>query len=209
MTSMGIRIRWVSAVEKVKRRQWLPILALLCAPFFVQAQVDVAAENRGSYSINPGDVLSIFVWNEPTLSVEASLVRPDGFVSMPVLGELRAGERTITQLQAAIVSGLGQYLKDEPNVVVSVVQAQGSTVYVLGKVQRPGAFPLRGKMDVTQALAMAGGLNSFAAENSIRVLRRDKAGVQHSVKFKYGQIKDGDKLESNILLSSGDVVLVP
>jgi polysaccharide export outer membrane protein len=76
-------------------------------------------------------------------------------------------------------------------------------------VGRPGAFPINGPMDVTQALAFAGGLNSFAAENKIKVLRRDDSGQQRSIKFKYGQVKDGDKLETNILLKSGDVVLVP
>ncbi|MDG2036021.1 MAG: SLBB domain-containing protein, partial [Pseudomonadales bacterium] len=105
--------------------------------------------------------------------------------------------------------GLNRYLKDEPNVVISILNASGSRVYVLGKVQRPGAFPLSGPMDVTQALAMAGGLNSFAAENSIKVLRRNAEGVQRSIRFKYGKIKDGERLESNILLHSGDVVLVP
>jgi polysaccharide export outer membrane protein len=64
-------------------------------------------------------------------------------------------------------------------------------------------------MDVTQALSMAGGLNSFAAENSIKVLRRNAEGVQRSIRFKYGKVKDGERLESNILLHSGDVVLVP
>ena len=118
-------------------------------------------------------------------------------------------KKTILELQASIAEGLSRYLKDEPTVVVSVLASNGNLVYVLGKVGRPGAFPLNGPMDVTQALAFAGGLNSFAAENKIKVLRRDNSGQQRSIKFKYGQVKDGDKLETNILLKSGDIVLVP
>ena len=171
--------------------------------------IEAGIIEAGTYQINAGDVLSLQVWNEPTLSSEQFSVRPDGFVSIPVIGEIRASKKTILELQASIAEGLSRYLKDEPTVVVSVLASNGNLVYVLGKVGRPGAFPLNGPMDVTQALAFAGGLNSFAAENKIKVLRRDNSGQQRSIKFKYGQVKDGDKLGTNILLKSGDVVLVP
>lgn len=173
------------------------------------AMAQDAVPETGTYKINAGDALSLQVWNEPTLSSEQFLVRPDGFVSVPVLGELRAGGKTVSELQQAIASGLSRYLKDEPTVVVSTLSSNGSLVFVLGKVNRSGAYPKNGMMDVTQALALAGGLNSFAAENKIKVLRRDESGVQRSVKFRYGEVKDGARLESNILLQSGDVVLVP
>jgi len=190
-----------------KNRQRLALLvsaALLSSMAFAQAEPEV-----GTYPVNAGDVLQLQVWNEPTLSAEQVLVRPDGFISVPVVGEIRAGGRNVDEIRQAVVAGLNRYLKDEPTVVISVLNTGGSEVYVLGKVQRPGAFPLRGPLDVTQALAMAGGLNSFAAENKIKVLRRDAQGVQRAIKFRYGEVRGGDKLESNILLHSGDVVLVP
>jgi len=171
--------------------------------------IEAGMIESGTYLVNAGDVLSLEVWNEPSLSSEQFSVRPDGFVSIPVIGEIRASKKTILELQASIAEGLSRYLKDEPTVVVSVLASNGNLVYVLGKVGRPGAFPLNGPMDVTQALAFAGGLNSFAAENKIKVLRRDNSGQQRSIKFKYGQVKDGDKLGTNILLKSGDIVLVP
>jgi len=171
--------------------------------------IEAGKIESGTYLVNAGDVLSLEVWNEPSLSSEQFSVRPDGFVSIPVIGEIRASKKTILELQASIAQGLSRYLKDEPTVVVSVLASNGNLVYVLGKVGRPGAFPLNGPMDVTQALAFAGGLNSFAAENKIKVLRRYDNGQQRSIKFKYGQVKDGDKLETNILLKSGDIVLVP
>jgi polysaccharide export outer membrane protein len=184
------------------------IVALLFNSIVV-AQDSESEIETGSYKINAGDVLSLQVWNEPSLSSEQFSVRPDGFVSIPVIGEMRASKKTIVELQASIAKGLSRYLKDQPTVVVSVLASNGNLVYVLGKVGRPGAFPINGPMDVTQALAFAGGLNSFAAENKIKVLRRDDSGQQRSIKFKYGQVKDGDNLQTNILLKSGDVVLVP
>ena len=184
-------------------------VAALLFNSLVSAQDADTVVEAGSYKINAGDVLSLQVWNEPSLSSEQFSVRPDGFISIPVVGELRASQKTIVELQASIAKGLSRYLKDQPTVVVSVLANNGNVIYVLGKVGRPGVFPLNGPIDVTQALAFAGGLNSFAAENKIKVLRRDNSGQQRSIKFKYGQVKDGDKLGTNILLKSGDVVLVP
>jgi len=188
------------------RRRWA---VLVGAAFLSSMAIAQTEPEVGTYPVNAGDVLQLQVWNEPTLSAEQVLVRPDGFISVPVMGEIKAGGRNVDEIRQAVVAGLNRYLKDEPTVVISVLNTGGSEVYVLGKVQRPGVFPLRGPLDVTQALAMAGGLNSFAAENKIKVLRRDAQGVQRAIKFRYGEVRSGDKLESNILLHSGDVVLVP
>ena len=185
------------------------VTTLILISSFASAQIEEQAQETGTYKINAGDVLSLQVWNEPTLSSEQFSVRPDGFVSIPVIGELQAGQKTVAELQQLIAEGLSRYLKDAPTVVISVLASNGNLVYVLGKVGRPGAFPINGPMDVTQALAFAGGLNSFAAENKIKILRRNEEGVQRAIRFKYGQIKDGDKLENNIVLKSGDVILVP
>lgn len=187
----------------------LAFLILLAMPARAQ---DVESEQpleQGSYLINAGDGLSLQVWNEPTLSAVQLLVRPDGFISVPVIGEIKAGGKTVAGVQEAIKEGLGRYLKDVPSVVINVIGTAGSQFYVLGKVARPGAFPLRGPIDITQALSIAGGLNSFAAENKIKVLRRDEQGAQKAIRFKYGDVKDGDRLATNILLKSGDVILVP
>ena len=185
------------------------VTTLLLISAFASAQIEGQALETGTYKINAGDVLSLQVWNEPSLSSEQFSVRPDGFVSIPVIGELQASQKTIVELQQSITNGLSRYLKDAPTVVISVLASNGNLVYVLGKVGRPGAFPINGPMDVTQALAFAGGLNSFAAENKIKILRRNEEGVQRAIRFKYGKIKDGDNLENNIVLKSGDVILVP
>ena len=192
----------------INRLLWLRQL-LLVFPLFVAAGFTNAAEDSGSYLINPGDVLSIDVFNEATLSEEQVVVRPDGFISVPVVGEVKVGGGTISAAQNLITAQFGEFLRDEPNVVVHVLATQGSRVFVIGKVQRPGAFPLSGHLDVVQALALAGGVNQFAAENKIKVIRRGDDGVQKTYRFRYSDISDGEKLESNILLRSGDVILVP
>lgn len=196
-------------MNKLLARLFIVLLAFTTSHAGFAQEEGASLPSEGTYLINAGDVLKIDVWNEATLSQEQVLVRPDGFISVPVIGEVQVGGNTIAAAQRNIVARLGKYLRDEPNVVISVLTAQGSRVYVIGKVLRPGAFGLSGDLDVTQALALAGGLNEFAAESRIKVLRRDASGKQRAIKYKYSKIRDGEKLETNILLQSGDVVLVP
>ncbi len=175
---------------------------------FEQASI-LTQDSEGYYLINPGDFLSVTVWNESTFSAEQLLVRPDGFISAPVVGEIKAGGQTIDQLQKTLAENLSRYLKDEPTVVATILATNGSQIFVLGKVNAPGAYPMAGSFDVMQAIAVARGLNSFAAENKILILRRDARGVQQAIKFEYGKVRSGKDLSSNILLNSGDVVVVP
>lgn len=170
----------------------------------------VRAENtfNAPYRINPGDVLIVYVWNEKDLSQEL-LVHPDGRIGMPLIGQLMAGGLTTDELQNTIVESLSRFLKDKPSVSVSIKLTNGNQIYVLGKVNRPGNYPINRPTDVMQALAMAGGLNAFAAENSINVLQRDKDGKQRAIKFRYSDVKNGESLDSNVLLDGGDVVVVP
>lgn len=181
--------------------RFILIVLLAAAATFARAE-------SAPYRINPGDVLIVYVWNEKDLSQEV-LVHPDGKIGLPLTGQLMAGGLTTDELQTTIIDSLGKFLKDKPSVSISIKQANGNRVYVLGKVNRPGDYPINRPTDVMQALAMAGGLNAFAAENSINVLHRDKSGKQKSIKFRYSDVKNGDELDSNILLDGGDVVVVP
>ncbi len=169
----------------------------------------LSQEAKPNYQINAGDVLSISVWNDPSFNAEQLLVRPDGFISAPAVGEIKAGGQTIDQLQKDLAESLSRYLKDEPTVVITILSTNGSQIFVLGKVNAPGAYPLTGRFDVTQAIAMARGLNSFAKQNKIKVLRRNTDGVQQAFTFMYAEVVAGRDLSSNILLNSGDVVVVP
>ncbi len=164
---------------------------------------------NGRYIINPGDGLSVFVWNEESISVPQILVRPDGFVSLPIVGEVMAGGQTIQTLSEDIAKKLNQFLKDEPVVTVSLIGLGGNSVYVLGKVARPGKYVMESRIDVAQALAMAGGLTTFADENDVQVLRRNDDGQQFAIRFRYSSVTKGKQLDSNIFLKSGDVIVVP
>ncbi|WP_101758717.1 polysaccharide biosynthesis/export family protein [Oceanicoccus sp. KOV_DT_Chl] len=167
---------------------------------------NVLAES--SYKINPGDILRVDVWNEESLTREIA-VQPDGYISFPLAGSIKVGGNTSPAAEAAIAEALGKYLKDTPTVTVAVQQLLGNKIYVLGKVNRPGEYPINRPTDVMQALAMGGGLNAFAAENSINVLRRISTGEQIAIPFEYAEVKSGDELQTNIVLQSGDIVVVP
>ncbi len=159
-----------------------------------------------AYLIGAGDVLDISVWKEEGLQRQL-LVRPDGGIDFPLVGELQAGGKTTKELQVEIVKKIKRFIPDAV-VTVSIFQIYNNTIYVLGKVARPGQYVAKHYMDVTQALAMAGGLTPYAAAGSIKVLRR--SGVKQKVfKFNYAEIEDGENLQQNIVLKNGDVVIVP
>ncbi|HFD10934.1 MAG TPA: polysaccharide export protein [Crenotrichaceae bacterium] len=159
------------------------------------------------YTVQPGDILEISVWKEEDM-IKDVLVRPDGGITFPLAGEIYTEGKTIAQIQSILTKNLSTYLSN-PVVTVSPKQLLGNRIYVIGKVVKPGMYLISSYVDIVQALSMAGGLTPFSAVNDILVLRRSKDGTQHDIKFRYGDIEDGDKLKQNILLKSGDTVLVP
>ena len=178
--------------------------------WFVLAILSIAVlpVHSSPYSVNPGDVLRIDVWNEESLSREV-LVRPDGIISLPIVGDINTTNSSPSQVADKISQALSEYMKDAPRVVVSLVDVTGNKISVIGKVNQPGEFKITRDTDVMQALALAGGLNAFAAENDIQILRREPNGNQIAIPFEYAEVKAGEKLQSNIILRSGDVVVVP
>ncbi len=169
-----------------------------CAPALAHA-VD-------GYRVQPGDILTISVWKERDLQGEI-LVRPDGGLSFPLAGDLDADGKTTQELADALATKLKRFIPD-PVVTVAVKQIGGNRVYVLGKVNRPGEFPFSRPVDVMQALALAGGATAFAEVNDIRILRRE-GGVLRSLPFRYAEVERGKELAQNVLLKSGDTVVVP
>ncbi len=158
------------------------------------------------YTVQPGDVLSISVWKEQDLQ-QLVLVRPDGGISFPLVGELSAQGSTVEDLRQEITRKLSKYIPDV-QVNVALQELNGNLVYVVGKVNRPGVYPFNRNVDVVQALGMAGGTNTFAALNDIKVLRRE-GNTLRSISFRYNEIEKGRNLEQNIILQSGDTVVVP
>lgn len=166
----------------------------------------LAAEPSAPYRIQPGDVLVVSVWKEPELQMDV-VVRPDGGVSFPLCSDMAAAGGSVEDLRQKLDAGLRKYIAD-PVVTVAVKVPAGSRIYVVGKVNHPGEFPLGRPLDVMQALALAGGATPFAELNDIRVLRRE-GEQQVALRFRYGDAERGRALEQNILLQSGDTVVVP
>jgi len=159
------------------------------------------------YTVNPGDTLSISVWKEPDLSGPV-LVRPDGTFSIPLAGQIDARDKTVAQLQQVIAQRLHKYIAD-PVVTVSAQDVKGNKVYVIGQVTKPGEFVVNPRVDVMQALSMAGGTTPFASLNNIVILRRTGNGQQEAIPFRYKDVAGGRNLDQDITLQAGDVVVVP
>jgi polysaccharide export outer membrane protein len=175
------------------------VAGILCNPGAVHAQ-------EAGYMVKPGDGLEISVWKEPDLQGPV-LVTPDGSFSFPLVGQVDARGKTVTDLQQVITERLAKFISD-PVVTVSVREIRGNKVYVIGQVNRPGEFIVNPRVDVMQALSMAGGTTAFAALDDIRILRR--AGTkQESLEFDYNAVARGKALEQNIELRAGDIVVVP
>jgi polysaccharide export outer membrane protein len=158
------------------------------------------------YEVQPSDVLQISVWRDPELTQQV-VVRPDGAFSFPLVGEVNAVGKTVEELRRELVQQLGRIIQDVV-VTVSVVEIRGNKVYVIGQVNQPGEFIVNPRVDVIQALSLAGGTTAFAATSEIFVLRRDN-GQQRRLPFNFDAVLRGRDLEQNVLLRSGDVVVVP
>lgn len=160
----------------------------------------------GDYIIGPGDVLDISVWKDEALT-RSCVVRPDGDISFPLVGDVQAAGRTPSGLRAEIEKKLYQYV---PRAVLSleVKQINSLIFYVIGKVNTPGRFVMSSNIDVLQALATAGGLNIFANRNKIKIFRQGKNETA-IFPFEYDKVVDGKHLKENIKLKRGDVVVVP
>lgn len=168
------------------------------------AHSSYAPAQQADYRIVPGDKLRIEVYKDNQLS-QSLQVRPDGKITLPLLGDLPAAGATPLELRDRITTSLREYVTN-PTVTVIVVETVPPTVYVMGEVNNPGSIALQGPLTVLQALAMAGGFRDFADTKDVRVLRRTGRGVQ-TIAFNY---KTAVKGESDAVpLMPGDTIIVP
>jgi polysaccharide export outer membrane protein len=158
------------------------------------------------YVIGPEDQLSIVFWREKELSTDV-VVRPDGNISIPLLNDVPAAGLTPDQLRERLTEQARRFVQD-PNVTVVVRQINSRKVFVTGMVGRPGPHTLAQSMTVLQLIAMAGGLQEYAKEDKI-VIMRSENGQQVRYRFNYEQVIEGRNLEQNIELRPGDTVIVP
>ena len=165
------------------------------------------AQQAPDYTMNAGDTLDISVWKEEDLTKKDVIVRPDGKFSFPLAGQVLARGRTAAEIEAEITTRLKKYIA-EPVVSVSVKNLDGCRIYVIGQVTKAGSFVMNPRVNVLQALSLAGGMTPFAAVNDIMVLR-GAGESQRAIPFHYGDVVKGRNLSQNVLLEPGDVIVVP
>ena len=183
------------------------LTVLLVTPVLSAQGVSAAEQvTVASFIIEANDILEIFVWKEPDLSRKV-LVRPDGYVSFPLVQDIKASGMTPSELKAQLEEKLKEYLT-APNVTVIVDAIQHYRIYVTGKVQGPSSFILEKPITVLQAISLAGGLQEFADESEVKIVRPTSRGYLY-LDFNYKDVIKGKHVDQNIYLESGDVVVVP
>lgn len=176
--------------------------AAVKAPVAIPAMPTAAPVDPKTYVIGPEDILAVRVWREPELS-SAVQVRPDGKITLPLIGEMEAAGQTPEGLKNKIVEALQEYIV-KPDVIVSIQSVQSRKFYITGEVSRPGAFPLVVPTTVLEALTNAGGFREFANTKKITILRKGKI-----LKFNYNEVVKGKNMQQNVPIENGDYIVVP
>ena len=161
----------------------------------------------GSFLLESGDVVRVNVWNEPNHSRDAVLVRPDGKISLPLVGDISAAGLSVHALGNVVRSRLQAFVPS-PRVDVSLVTARSYQIYVMGEVRNPGTFSPQAPVNVLQALSMAGGFTAFARRDRITVVWNSAKG-ESRIPFDYEEVLKGSFPEQNVTLCRGDTVVVP
>jgi polysaccharide biosynthesis/export protein len=191
---------------KTKCRTSIWVSTMLMILLLVSEASSQAPAQDSSYKIGPNDVLSIFVWKEPELTRDVT-VMPDGKITYPLIGEIMAQGQTALELKKAITDKLQNFVT-APEVTVIVKDSKSRVIYAIGKLTRPGPYPLAPGMTVMQALSTAGGFDQWADTKNIMIVRRE-GGKETQLHFNYKEFTSGEKLEQNILLKPGDTIVVP
>ena len=158
------------------------------------------------YRLLPGDELNVSVWKEVDLQKDV-VIAPDGRFSFPLVGDVLAVGRTLPEVRTELVDKLERFIP-EAELTVTLKNPKGNRIYVIGQVNKPGEYVVNPMVDVVQALSIAGGMTPFASVDDVRILRREN-GRQEMLEFRFGDIAKGRRLEQNVVLRPGDVVVVP
>ncbi len=183
-----------------------------CAETRRDFEVDLIAPSE--FALGPEDVLKVTVWKSPDLSGEVT-IRPDGTITMPLIGDMPAAGLAANVLAKRIGDRLTEYISS-PIVTIQVKEVNSYFIYVLGEVVRPGKYPLKSYANVMQGISLAGGFAPFASKNKIKVLRNVSTGSeghekkrQIEIPVHYDNILKGTAVPGNFILRSGDVIVVP
>jgi polysaccharide export outer membrane protein len=192
---------------KVSARGLAVIAVVLLGGCAHRAKSAPTTEAQEPFRLGREDIIDVSVWRDADLS-RTLPVRPDGYISMPLAGELQAEGKTPTELADIIKGKLAPYVQD-PKVTVIVREVNSSRVYVTGEVARPGTYPLRGRVSVIQAIALAGGFTAFADQDGIVLIRKGNDGGRYSVRYSELVDEQREGKESDFFLRPGDTLVIP
>lgn len=173
----------------------------------IETPAALNTDSKDDYVIGADDVLAINVWKEPELSRSAP-VRPDGKVTLPLVGDIEASGNTPKQLQVSIEKVLEKYIS-KPVVTVIVQEVKSHKFSIVGEVQKPGTYPLTGPLTVLEGIAQAGGFREWAKIKDIIILRTGSTGTREKLHFNYKSVIKGDSSRQNVQLQTGDTIVVP
>jgi len=182
-------------------------LIIVFVSIVFESQWACAQNMEDMYRLGAGDVLEIITWKEPDFSREDVFVRNDGYITFPLLGDIRAEGRTTGELKNDLEKKLQDYV-EAPEITVTVRNPGSQRFYVLGEVVNTGEYPLLKKMTVLQAFAMAGGFTEWASKKKIILLRREN-GKEKIYEINYKDIVKRKDYSQNVLLQADDTIIVP
>jgi polysaccharide export outer membrane protein len=164
---------------------------------------------RSEYKVGPADVLRVNVWREPELSVEVR-VRPDGTITMPLIGDIKAAGLPLSKIRAQIATGLANFVKPENlQVTIALVSANSYQFTITGNVEKNGTFTPSNYITVLEAVTMAGGPNRFASPEKAFIIRDSASGRPRQIPVDIERLRTGKRLEQNIVVLPGDIIVVP
>jgi polysaccharide export outer membrane protein len=182
-----------------------------CASVSQEALDEAAKPVSKEFLLGPEDVLEVTVWRNQDLS-RTVVVRPDGRISLPLIGDVQASGLNASQVAAKIAARLTEF-KENPNVSVSLKEVNSYFIYVLGEVLKPGKYPLKSYATVLQGVSMAGGFTIYASKNRMQVIRThtDEGGKENQIRIPvpYNELVSGKGEVENFILKSGDTIVVP
>lgn len=197
--------------RRMGRRRWSAALAVAmgcasyaCAP---SPTYNWKEESALGYRIGPGDALRVVVWKHDELSTQVA-VRPDGAISLPLVGDVPATGRSAAEIASDVQNRLHRFYQDDPPVTVQVQEVKSYKIYVVGEVNKPGEYAPSHEVTVLMGLSLAGGFTRFADANRIVIVRRDARG-ERRIPFDYAAVVQHGDLQQNIALELGDTVIIP
>lgn len=188
------------------------VLAVMAASCATPAPYDYSREpdpRRTEYVVGPADVLRVNVWREPELSVETR-VRPDGTITMPLIGDIQAAHQPLSVIRNQISIGLAKFVKPE-NLQVTVALVSGASYQftVTGNIERNGSYTPSNYVTVLEAVTMAGGPNRFASPEKAFIIRDSASGLPRQIPVNIAKLREGKNLEQNIVVLPGDIIVLP